>query len=217
MAAVEDFLEAARKGEVTLLESMLAEDSSLLGARNHLGQSAVLLAKYHRQPAAVDFLLSKNPELTLHEACAVGAMDRVREIIRARGRLIDEHAGDGFTPLSLACYFGYPEIATYLVEQGASINLAANNPMKVAPIHAAVAVSQMPIVRMLVENGADVNARQQHGWTPLHAAAQNGDEEIVRLLLKKGADRGALSETKQSPMDLALMRGHGVVVSLLEG
>lgn len=213
---VEDFFNAARTGDVAKLEALLAADPSLLEARNELGQSALLLAKYHRQAAAAAFLLSKNPELTLHEACAAGVLDRVKQLTAGRARLIDTHSGDGFTPLALACFFGNPEVAEYLVNQGANLNLAATNPMRVAPIHAAAASRNRRIVEMLVAAGADVNQRQQQGWTALHAAAQNGDEALVAFLLANGADKTARSETNQSPHDMAMLQGHAGVVALLE-
>lgn len=216
MAAAEEFLNAARTGDLAGLESMLAAEPSLLGAKNQLGQSAILLAKYHRKQDAVEFLLARNPELTLHEACAVGALETVRQIVHDRGRLIDAHSADGFTPLALACFFGNAAVAAHLVNQGANINLAATNQMRVAPIHAAAAARQIEIVKMLVENGADVNAKQQQGFVPLHAAAQNGDAEMTKLLLDHGADAKARSDNGQTALDLAMLQGHAKAVELLE-
>lgn len=213
---MEEFLNAARAGDIEQMKGLLAVDPALLNTRNHLGQSAILLARYHRQMAAVEFLLAQDPDLNLHEAAAVGALERVRTLIRERGRLIDSHSKDGFTPLALAAFFGNTAVAQLLVDQGANVSLAASNPMKVAPLHASTAGRHVEIVRLLVENGADVNARQQQGWTPLHGAGQNGDAEIVKLLLEHGADRAARSETGQTALDLALTHGHAAVAALLE-
>jgi ankyrin repeat protein len=213
---VEEFLNAARAGDIEQLKTLLAANPALLNERNDLGQSAILLARYHRKTAAVEFLLSQNPDLNLHEAAAVGALDRVQTIVRERGRLIDSHSKDGFTALALAAFFGHAAAVQYLIDQGANVSLAANNPMKVAPLHAAVSARHIEIARMLVDNDADVNARQQQGWTPLHGAAQSGDQELVRLLLAKGADREARADTGQTALDLAMTHGHGAVAALLE-
>jgi uncharacterized protein len=214
--AAQRFLDAARSGDIAAIESILQEHPAVLNHRNELGQSAVLLAKYHRQEAATQLLVDRGAELTLHEACAVGDLTRIQELLSGRGRLIDSFSGDGFTPLALACYFGHEETATWLVNQGASVSLAADNKMGVAPIHAAAGGRHLGILRMLVENGADVNARQQQGFTALHAAAQNGDAEAIRVLLAHGADRNVRADSNQTPLDLALQRGLSEIVALLE-
>ncbi len=217
MSSPEQFLDAARAGDVDQLRTMLAENRELMQSRNELDQSAILLALYHRKPEVAEFLLSAGVELNLHEAAAVGALDRVKTLVAERGRLIDAHATDGFTPLSLAAFFGHLDVARHLVDQGANLNLAANNKMMVAPLHAAVASRNTAIVELLVSAGADVNQQQQHGFTPLHAAAQNGDEAIAALLLAKGARKDVRADSNQTAMDLALLKGHAGVVALLEG
>jgi hypothetical protein len=46
------------------------------------------------------------------------------------------------------------------------------------------------VVRLLVQRGADVNARNFCGISALEAAAEGGHEEIVSFLLSRGADTG---------------------------
>jgi len=209
-------LEAARAGDLDALGSVLEAHPETLNFRNELGQGAVLLAQYHRKPEAVEFLLGRGPDLTLHEACATGVRSRAEALLQEVPRMIDAHSPDGFTPLALAGFFGHTELARWLIDRGANLNLAARNPMQVAPIHAAAAGRHLQIVRALVDGGADVNARQQGGFTALHAAAQNGDVAIARLLLENGADREARAENNQTALDFALQRGHSAVAALLE-
>ncbi len=71
-------------------------------------------------------------------------------------------------------------------------------------------------MRALLEHGADVNARQEGGWTALHAASQNGDVEMARLLIAAGADVKARAENQQNALDLALTKGHQAMVELLD-
>ena len=59
------------------------------------------------------------------------------------------------------------------------------------PLHEAVKRDNLDAVRLLLELGADVNARDRDGDTPLHEAATWGRPEIARLLLDAGADVNA--------------------------
>lgn len=43
-------------------------------------------------------------------------------------------------------------------------------------------------VQDLLEKGADVNTRDEYGWTPLTLAAEKGHLEIVKLLITHGAN-----------------------------
>ena len=73
------------------------------------------------------------------------------------------------------------------------------------------------IVELLVENGAEVNAKGLADWTPLHLAAYNNNEQIVQLLIAKGAEMNPYTSPGfgGTPLDVAdgktadLLRKHG--------
>ena len=64
----------------------------------------------------------------------------------------------------------------------------------------------MEIVELLIAAGADVNAKNDWGWTPLTYAAINDHEEIAELLIAKGADVNAKDDGGETPLDFAIRR-----------
>ncbi len=88
--------------------------------------------------------------------------------------------------------------------------------MQNVPLHAAVAGRKLQLVKLLLAQGANVNATQTGGWTALHGAAQNGDLDIVEALIAKGAHVHARAENNQLPLDLALTKGHAHVAAVLQ-
>jgi hypothetical protein len=62
----------------------------------------------------------------------------------------------------------------------------------------------MPSVKYLVEVlHADVNIRDENGYTPLHNAAARGDNEMILYLVSKGADVRAVAKNGRTTVDMA--------------
>lgn len=62
----------------------------------------------------------------------------------------------------------------------------------------------MDAVKYLVEElHADVNMRDNDGYTPLHHAASRGDNEMILYLVSKGADVRAVARSGQTTADMA--------------
>ena len=64
------------------------------------------------------------------------------------------------------------------------------------------------IAEYLIENGANVNAKDIHGWTPLHRAVLWEHIPIVKLLILKGADVNAADEDGFTPLHIAAKWDH---------
>jgi ankyrin repeat protein len=112
------------------------------------------------------------------------------------GKVLDEgppglaaaHHGDGWPLLHLA---PTPEMADLLLERGADLGARNRHPRfgrRNTPLHAAVYSNRPPVVRRLIERGAELDAVDAPGLTPLHLAAANGWLECARILLDAGAD-----------------------------
>lgn len=88
-----------------------------------------------------------------------------------------------------------------------------------SPLTAAIQreTDSLDVVTLLLDRGADVNAKDNLEATPLHRAAGIGGEAVVKLLLDRGADPFACETdyVPNRPIDYAILNRHPNVVSLL--
>ena len=152
----------------------------------------------------------------IHAAARSGDTDEVAALLSMDNRLTRVHDADGWTPVHLAAHYGHPATLALLLHNNAPVDVRSSNAMANTPLHAAVAGRKLDTVRLLVEAGADVNARQHGGWTPLHGAAANGDRAMIELLLGRGAKRDATNDAGVSSAAIARQRGHEEIASWLE-
>ena len=112
------------------------------------------------------------------------------------------------TALHYAASCGMHEIATFLiVEHSQDVN-ARGFVRKETPLHVAVRRGHIEVARVLLEHGADTEARDNHGRTPLLRASRDGHIELARVLLKHGANTEARDKENSSPLDNATEGGH---------
>ena len=68
-----------------------------------------------------------------------------------------------------------------------------------APLHVAAALGKLEAMKVLVELGADKEARVDGGATPLHDAALHGHTEAVKVLVELGADKESEMDSGATP------------------
>ncbi len=210
------FLNLIRNGQTAEVAAAAEEDPSLLTCRDAQGVSAFLWSIYNRQPLIRDYLLSHLQALDIFEACALGDCTRLELLLRQDPMLVHATSADGWGPLHLAAAFGGSQATALLLAHGAHVHRFSHNPMRNQPLHACIALSRDPeTVRILIEQGADVNMAQAGGYSPLHQAAAAGSVEVVKILLAAGAKPDMRCDQGKTPAEYARERSHAEVLQQL--
>ena len=135
----------------------------------------------------------------LNTAASLQLADMVRLLLRYNP-VVDATSCDGHTPLLSSCHISSAprnidyEASELLLRAGASVNARTNSGEQA--LHFAIAAQAVPLIKLLLNFGADVNSPQTEFLArPLHLAILH--PEIVGLLLDRGAqvDSTSLSKT----------------------
>jgi ankyrin repeat protein len=208
---------AVRKGDLRKVKALLTANPDLASAKTDDGSSIMLYALYNGHKQIAELIRSRGAVLSIYDACAAGDRARVQELLAEDPRLIGFASHDGWTPLHLASFFGHANVVEFLLDHGADMHMVSRNATSVMPLHSALANRQEETASLLIDRGADIEARQPtYEYTTLHYAAANGLDSIIRKLLDLGARTSVEGLDGKRPIDLAKENGHRDVVSLLE-
>ncbi|XP_030610864.1 poly [ADP-ribose] polymerase tankyrase-2-like [Archocentrus centrarchus] len=114
--------------------------------------------------------------------------------------------GEGNRELFEACRSGDLERVRKLVT-AENVNSRDTAGRKSTPLHFAAGFGRKDVVYFLLQNGANVHARDDGGLISLHNACSFGHAEVVSLLLHHGADANARDNWNYTPLHEAAIKG----------
>uniref|UniRef100_A0A4W6EL29 Poly [ADP-ribose] polymerase n=1 Tax=Lates calcarifer TaxID=8187 RepID=A0A4W6EL29_LATCA len=134
---------------------------------------------------------------------AVSPGPMVAEVVEPGG---GTGAGEASRELFEACRSGNLERVRKLVT-AENVNSRDTAGRKSTPLHFAAGFGRKDVVDFLLQNGANVHARDDGGLISLHNACSFGHAEVVSLLLHHGADANARDNWNYTPLHEAAIKG----------
>lgn len=230
---------AIRAGNIDVLKALIAssceiENSDMVlheaASMNRVDMMEVLCAGF----GDID-LNSVDPHgrTPIHAAAIRGFVDVIKFCVRVGGK-VDIFDHNGSSPLHYAAAEGHLE-AVECLSESSNAKYAINNEGKTAfalavenghlhlldllrlgdVLHRAARVDDVLGLKSSLAQGANVNSRDQNGWTPLHRAAFKGRIECVKALLNHGAEVDIFDDAGYTPLQCAVEAGHEQVALLL--
>src|SRR5687767_3804407 len=205
-------------GTTALHYAVRNDDGALVDRLIRAGADARATTRYGVTPMAL--------------ACENGSAPVVERLLKA-GVGVNATGRLGETPLHLCARTGKPDAVKVLLSHGATVDTIENWRGQ-TPLMWAAAEGHAHTMRLLIEAGADVNARSSiiawerqrteeprdkwlppGGLTPLLYAARDGKLESAKVLLSAGADVNIVDPDLHTALILSLVNGHFDVAGAL--
>ena len=127
---------------------------------------------------------------------------------------------DGLSPLFYAVRIGKNKAAEFLISKGAEMNEFAKDinefsPREFTPITDAIRTNNIEIIKLMIENGANVHKSTSLGETYLHFAAFLNRIELIEYFISKGIDVNVKKNGNLTSLHIAAITGYEDIARLL--
>ncbi|XP_048789511.1 ankyrin repeat and sterile alpha motif domain-containing protein 1B isoform X6 [Lagopus muta] len=213
MGKDQELLEAARTGNVALVEKLLSgRKGGILGS----GSGAIPLSSLLSIWRGPNINCTDSSGYTaLHHAALNGHKDIVLKLLQyeASTNVADNK---GYFPIHLAAWRGDVDIVKILIHHGPSHSRVneQNNENETA-LHCAAQYGHSEVVAVLLEELTDPTIRNNKLETPLDLAALYGRLRVVKMIIKAYPNLMNCNTRKHTPLHLAARNGHKAVVQVL--
>ncbi|XP_047597030.1 ankyrin repeat and sterile alpha motif domain-containing protein 1B isoform X10 [Lutra lutra] len=213
MGKDQELLEAARTGNVALVEKLLSgKKGGILGGGSGPLPLSNLLSIW-RGPNVN--CTDSSGYTALHHAALNGHKDIVLKLLQyeASTNVADNK---GYFPIHLAAWKGDVEIVKILIHHGPSHSRVneQNNENETA-LHCAAQYGHSEVVAVLLEELTDPTIRNSKLETPLDLAALYGRLRVVKMIISAHPNLMSCNTRKHTPLHLAARNGHKAVVQVL--
>jgi ankyrin repeat protein len=160
-------------GVEEVVELLLANGAKI-NSRDQEGQTALMYASYSAKPAIVELLLKNGADVNLQSTG-----QRQHSVLNF---FISNPASEDALKGQITCL-------KLLVKYGAKLNasIGDKNTDETPPLTVATWNNKVEIIKILLELGADIHAKDKIGATALFHACIHGHTEALQLLLQNGA------------------------------
>ncbi|KAL4233750.1 hypothetical protein ACF0H5_008430 [Mactra antiquata] len=160
----------------------------------------------------------------LHKAAQYNHVQVVEYLVESKAD-IERKNYENYTPLLLASVHGKAATVDLLIQKKADTLLKHETVQRMinvsdrcdnSPLHIAAIKGYLPIVKTLLNKGADMDSKNDEEQTPLHLAAKFGRTNIVRALVTR--DKYSVNgedESSNKALHLAALAGHAKVADIL--
>ncbi|KAI9642854.1 hypothetical protein NHQ30_008588 [Ciborinia camelliae] len=205
---------------------VLVEAGANINVSDELKLTPLMKAVVEKLPNIMDLFLQKGADIeaqgfrgntAISVAATSGNFEAVEKLLKAGAEVDvgkDIYSGTALVRAATSGHRNDVYIVEELIRFGADVNVVCNG--ETVLMHSTL---HPPVMKLLIEAGSNIEAKDKLGETVLHKAAKVGREDSVQVLIEAGADVQVKNCDGKTGLDLAKELGsrgpHFEVISLL--
>jgi len=228
-AYAQDLSEAIENGSIDEVRGLIAVDTTLINVADDAGNTPMHLACRGGQIEIAGLLIDAGADLNATNKQSMTPLrlaiylmkTEIAKLLLDRGAKTDDtHPMFGSLmsqAFAISCQNnGGPESVELLIAHGLTFDGSQVDALGMSPLDWAVHFGDVPMARLAIDHGADVNlVSQRLGRPPLVAAVSKGNDAFVTVLLEHGADVSVVDKYGNPPIFYAVDQGRTAILKEL--
>lgn len=174
-----------------LIKFVLSLGADINNNCNEFGKTSLMIVSLEENFEAINYLISKGADINITDS-------------------------EGWSALTHVCRWGLTEVAKVLISLGADVNVITSDFYdKRSILQISIEEGNLELIKLLVENGANINYIDKMGNTALMHAAWYGKEDIVTYLISKGARLDVYNNDGKTALTIAKEGDYANIVDIL--
>jgi len=205
--------EAGAINDLQLLKALIKQGHDIDGHDDPVFRTALHRATINNHKEAVELLLVEGANVNARDSFGSSALHyaaqnghkEVAELLISKGADVNVRNTVGDTHMDIAVRRNRRAIVQLLIAKGVDVSL---------PV--AVRFEALAKVKSLIEDGADVDIRDESGEPVLHCAIERGRGDILKVLADKGANVNATDRYGRTPLHVVALEHPDMTLEMVE-
>ena len=218
-----NIFDAAKSGSIKIIESKI-NDGFNVDSTDNKKRTLVHYAAIGNKVETLKYLIENHhcsvdpldheKKTPLMKAAKYGCLEAIKYLV-SKGANINTYSDYKWYVIHCAAKWGHCDLIRYLVSQGIPVDIREGS-LGRTPFLVACERGDIDCADCLLQLGADINAKNDQGFTALHSAVRKNKQAMTLDLIQKGADVNAVSNTKKTPLDTAYLAKSSDCIPILK-
>jgi Ankyrin repeats (3 copies)/Ankyrin repeats (many copies) len=188
LAFCSEIQQAIMFDDLAKVKALLKDHPDWVNHKEDDGTTALYLAILYDHKEIIELLLTNNAEVSIHDAAAIGNLEKVKALLKANPDLVNSKDNGGMMPLHWAAMCGHKDVAELLLANKADVNATDNAGQ--TPLRLAEETKYQDVAELLRQHGGHESVtvkRPEHLYIPfLEPASQSNVVVTVSSIFAAG-------------------------------